>query len=57
MSQEADKVVSYSHLFQNFPQFVVKCVITCYIVHIFLDYGNDMKQKANVSDFQVQNGL
>ena len=27
ISQEAGQVVWYSHLFQNFPQFVVICIV------------------------------
>ena len=40
VSQEADQVVSYSHLFQNFPQFVV--------IHIVKDYGIVIKAEIDV---------
>ena len=30
ISQEADKVIWYSHLFQNFPQFVVIHTVKCF---------------------------
>ena len=32
ISQEADQVVWYSHLFQNFPQFVVIHTVKCFSV-------------------------
>ena len=41
ISQEAGKVVWYSHLFQNFPQFVV--------IHIVKDFG--VVNKAEVRYF------
>ena len=40
ISQEAGKVVWYSHLFQNFPQFVV--------IHTIKDYGTVNKAKIDV---------
>ena len=40
ISQEADKVVWYSHLFQNFPQFVV--------VHTVKDFGIVNKAEVDV---------
>ena len=40
ISQEADKVVWYSHLFQNFPQFVV--------IHIVKSFGIVNKAKVDV---------
>ena len=41
ISQESSQVVWYSHLFQNFPEFVV--------VHIIKDFG--IVNKAEVDDF------
>ena len=41
VSQEAGQVVWYSHLFQNFPEFIV--------VHIIKDFG--IVNKAEVDDF------
>ena len=32
ISQEAGKVVWYSHLFQNFPQFVVIHTVKCFVM-------------------------
>ena len=40
ISQEADQVVSYSHLFQNFPQFVV--------IHIVKGFGIVKKAEIDV---------
>ena len=40
ISQEAGKVVSYSHLFQNFPQFVV--------IHSAEDFGVVNKAEVDV---------
>ena len=40
ISQEAGKVVSYSHLFQNFPQFVV--------IHTVKDFGIVNKAEVDV---------
>src|SRR5574340_591757 len=40
ISQEADQVVWYSHLFQNFPQFVV--------IHTIKSFGIVNKAKADV---------
>ena len=40
VSQEAGKVVWYSHLFKNFPQFVV--------IHIFEDFGIVNKAEVDV---------
>ena len=40
MSQEADKVVWYSHLFKNFTQFVV--------IHIVQDFGVVNKVELDV---------
>ena len=45
ISQEADQVVWYSHLFQNFPQFIVIHTVTGFgivnkaAVHVFLELG------------------
>ena len=42
ISQEADQVVWYSHLFMNFPQFVVICTVK----------GFDIVNKAEIDFFQ-----
>ena len=41
ISQEAGQVIWYSHLFQNFPQFVV--------IHIFKGFGIINKAEVDVS--------
>ena len=39
ISQEAGKVVWYSHLFQNFPQFVVIYTVKGFDVDVFLEFS------------------
>ena len=41
VSQEAGQVVWYSHLFQNFPQFIV--------IHIVKDFGIVNKAEIDVT--------
>ena len=38
ISQEAGQVVWYSHLFKNFPQFVVICIVSA-ILHYVLEFA------------------
>ena len=35
--QEADKVVWYSHLFQNFPQLIVIHTVKCFGIGVYID--------------------
>ena len=56
ISQEADQVVWYSHLFQNFPQFIVIhtvkgfCIINKAEIDIFLEHSSFFDEPADVGN-------
>ena len=45
VSQEAGQVVWYSHLFQNFPQFIVIHIVNTAEVDVFLELSFSMIQQ------------
>ena len=60
ISQEADQVVWYSHLFQNFPQFVAIHTVRGFGIDnkakldVFLEHGNILSQSSGDSKSQMQ---
>ena len=54
VSQEAGKVVWYSHLFKNFPQFVVTHRVKCFAnkaeVDVFLELSSFFDDPADVGN-------
>ena len=57
ISQEADQVVWYSHLFQNFPQFIVIHTVKGFglvnkaEIDVFLELSCFLDDPADVGDF------